>query len=266
VECVEADGLRIAYRRCGTTGPPVVLLHGGLSDSRSWRVELDVLSDAFTVVAWDAPGCGASSDAPESYRLPEYAQALAALLDALELGRVQLVGHSWGSALALELYRQRSDLVGAMVLAGAYAGWAGSLPPDVVETRLHLALQAADTPSTTIDATPMPGLSSDAIPRDRAAELERIMAESRPPAIRSMARAIAEADLRDMLGTITVPVLILAGDVDERSPRSVADALHASIPGSRLVVLPGLGHEMFAEDPDACDEAVRAFLHDVAGV
>lgn len=167
-----------------------------------------------------------------------------------------LVGHSWGTGLALELYGRRPELVAAMVLAGAYAGWAGSLSREEVEARLQLALHA--------DPASMPGLSSDAIPDDRAEELARIMSEARPHTTRTMAYGFAEADLRGVLADITVPVLILAGGADERSPLSVGRAIHASIPDSRLVVLPGLGHEMFFEDSVTCDDVVRAFLHDIA--
>jgi pimeloyl-ACP methyl ester carboxylesterase len=69
---VEVGGLRVAYRRAGQ-GPALVLVHGGLGDSRDWRRQLDGLSDQFTVVAWDAPGCGGSSDPPGTFRLPDYA-------------------------------------------------------------------------------------------------------------------------------------------------------------------------------------------------
>jgi pimeloyl-ACP methyl ester carboxylesterase len=76
VEQIPVAGLRIAYERAGE-GSPLVLLHGGLSDSREWRRQLDALSYEFTVVAWDAPGCGQSSDPPEEFRLPAYADCLA---------------------------------------------------------------------------------------------------------------------------------------------------------------------------------------------
>ena len=62
---VEISGLRIAFERKGE-GLPLVLLHGALSDSRAWRRQLEELSDEFTVVAWDAPGCGRSADPPET--------------------------------------------------------------------------------------------------------------------------------------------------------------------------------------------------------
>lgn len=64
---IDVDGLGIAYRRAGD-GSLLALLHGGMSDGRQWRRQLEGLSDEFTVVAWDAPGCGASSDPPETFR------------------------------------------------------------------------------------------------------------------------------------------------------------------------------------------------------
>src|SRR2546428_11681497 len=88
---IEVEGLRIAYRRTGE-GPPLVLLHGGLSDSREWRRQLEELSDEFDVVAWDAPGCGDSSDPPEGFGLHGYADCLAGLIGARGLDRAHLCG------------------------------------------------------------------------------------------------------------------------------------------------------------------------------
>ena len=105
MDSIEVGGIEIAFRRQGA-GPSLLLLHGILQDSRSWRRQLDALSDEFTVVAWDAPGCGQSSDPPETYRLPEYADCLAAFIDALGLGRPHVLGLSLGGVLALELYRR----------------------------------------------------------------------------------------------------------------------------------------------------------------
>ena len=129
---IEVEGLRIAFRRRGE-GPPLVLLHGGLSDGREWRRQLDRLSDEFTVVAWDAPGCGQSSDPPETFRMPEYADCLAVFIKALGLDRPHVLGLSFGGALALELYRRHPAVPRTLVLVSAYAGWAGSLPAEVSE-------------------------------------------------------------------------------------------------------------------------------------
>ena len=143
---IEVEGLRIAYERAGE-GPPLLLLHGGLSDSREWRRQLEELSDEFTVVAWDAPGCGQSSDPPETFRLPEYAGYLAAFFDALGLERPHLLGLSFGAGLALEFYRYHPTFPRTLILASAYAGWTSSLPAVVVEQRLQQVLREADLPS-----------------------------------------------------------------------------------------------------------------------
>lgn len=75
-----------------------------------------------------------------------------------------------------------------------------------------------------------------------------------------MLRSFAVADLRDVLVTIAVPTLLLYGDLDVRAPLPVAEDLHARIPGSRLVVLPGVGHDANMEAPETFNDAVRTFL------
>ena len=83
-----------------------MLLGGFVGDGRStWRRQLADLSDEFTVVAWDVPGSGRSDDPPASFRLPEYADPLAAFMDELGLGRAHVGGLSFGGVLALELTR-----------------------------------------------------------------------------------------------------------------------------------------------------------------
>ena len=128
-------------------GAPLVLLHGGLSDHQDWRRQIDALSDTYTVVAWDAPGCGASDDPPATYRMPDYAARLADLIDGLGLGRPHVLGLSWGSTLALALYQLRPELPRTLILTAAYAGWAGSLTPEEVAERLRSSLTTWTLPS-----------------------------------------------------------------------------------------------------------------------
>lgn len=265
MDVVDVAGLRVGFRRSGA-GRCLLLLHGAVSDSRVWRREIDSFSDAFTVVAWDAPGCGGSSDPPAHFRMPEYADCLTGFINALGLGRPHVLGHSWGSTLALELYRQRPAAVRSLVLVGAYAGWAGSLSPEQVAARLAFAERIAGQGADEFVPDSMPGLFSDAMPADRADELRGIMSDIRPNGTVTMARALAEADLRDVLPSIDVPTLLLYGEADQRSRLSVASSLHASIPGSTLTVMPGLGHECFLESPETFEAEVRNFLSNVGDV
>jgi pimeloyl-ACP methyl ester carboxylesterase len=259
LQTVEVAGRTLAYRRAGS-GPPLVLLHGGGSDTREWWPQLADLSRDFTVVAPDAPGCGGSWDPPEDVGVEGYADAVGDLLRALDLGPVHLLGLSFGGALAIEVGRRHPAVVRSLVLASAYAGWAGSLPPEVVEERRRKALAEADRPPSEWAASYLPGFFASAVDDSTEQAVLRIMGEARPSGIRPMVNAFAAADLRDALPGVSVPTLLLYGELDQRAPLAVAEDLHGRIAGSELVVLPGIGHVTNLEDPAAFDAAVRAFL------
>lgn len=256
---IEVGGLRIAYERAGD-GPPLVLLHGYVGDGpATWRRQIDGLSDEFTVVAWDAPGAGRSSDPPERFGMAGYADALAGLIAGLGLERPHVAGLSFGGALALALHRRHPRVPGTLILASAYAGWAGSLPAEEVDRRLAQALAlAAMTPEELVGAL-LPTMFSEAAPRESVEAFRAAMLAFRPAGLRAMARASAE-DLSDALPGVDVPTVLLYGDRDVRAPLAVAGHLHAAIRGSSLVVLPGAGHACNVEAPDMFDREVRAFL------
>ena len=140
MEVVRANGLDIAYERVGE-GPPIVFVHGAAADSRLWRPQLARLADEFTVIAWDEPGAGRSSDVPADFGLADYASCLAALIEELALGPAHVAGLSWGGTVALELWRHQPRLVASLILADTYAGWKGSLPAQEVRARVAGARQ-----------------------------------------------------------------------------------------------------------------------------
>jgi pimeloyl-ACP methyl ester carboxylesterase len=263
MDTVVVNGLQIAYTLAGR-GAPVVLLGGFVGGGEAtWRHQIEALSTSHTVLAWDAPGSGESSDPPESFRLPDYADCLAGLVSAQNLGPSMVVGLSFGGALAIEFFRRHRAQVRGLFLAGAYAGWAGSLPADTVRARLQTCLDASRLSPSEFATATLPSMFSAGAPTERVAELAvSVEASFHPIGFRTMARASAEADLRDVLPAIDVPTLILHGDQDVRSPRAVADALSAAIPGSRQVVLAGVGHASCLEAPEQFTAALQTFLSD----
>jgi pimeloyl-ACP methyl ester carboxylesterase len=260
MDMVEVDGLRIAYERAGA-GPAVVLLHGYVADGpTTWRPQLDGLSDEFTMVAWDAPGTGGSSDPPDGFGTAGYADCLAGFIDALRLDRPTVLGLSFGGILALALHDRHPGVSSALVLASAYAGWGGSLPADVAEARLRQALVLADlSPAEFVD-TLLPTMFSPSTAADTVAAFGASMVEFHPAGFRAMARASAE-NLRHALPRVDVPTLLVYGGKDVRAGMSVARDLEAAIAGARLVVLPEAGHVCNIEAPDEFNDAVRTFLH-----
>ncbi|GAA2127604.1 alpha/beta fold hydrolase [Nocardioides bigeumensis] len=258
-EQLDVDGRRMSYRRAGA-GDPLVLLHGGWSDSRAWSHQLGSLSDDFDVLAFDVPGCGGSDDPPGPVPFAWYADAVADLIDTLDLGPVHLGGLSFGAGLALAFAQRYPAKVRSLVLAGAYAGWAGSLPADEVAARLtRLRGELARPPSEWADAYLAEFFHTD--PGPEPTELFRTMLHSvRPAGTLPMIEAFAAADLRPGLAGLDRPTLLMVGEHDVRAPLPVARAIHAALPDSRLVVVPGVGHDVHVEAPGFFEREVRAFL------
>ena len=259
METIEAAGLRIAFERAGH-GPPLILLHGLPGDRRLWRRQLDDLGDEYTVVAWDAPGCGQSSAPTEDFGIRDIARYLIAFIQAIGVEQPHVLGLSWGGGVALELYRTIPTIPKTLLLASAYAGWGGSLPPDAVNQRLAAYVRAAEMDREEAMRGWAPGFFSATASQELVDEVVAVVSEFDPRALVMLARSFAETDLREVLPRIEIPTLLLYGDADTRSPLHVADALHARIRGSKLVVLPGVGHLSNVEAPDQFNGAVRNFL------
>lgn len=265
MEQLEVDGLRIAYRRAGN-GAPVVLLHGGPTDGREWSRQFGPVAERFTAVAWDMPGCGGSEDPPQTWRSPrDYAECLAEFIHALELERPHVIGLSFGTGLALELYRWHPELPRSLVLASAYAGWAGSLPPEAVERRKQMILQQIESPPAEWAKQWLPTLLSESASTEVVELVRTILEAFHPEGQRALIRAgFPEHDVRDLLPRIEVPTLLVYGAKDVRSPLSVGQAMHEAIPGSKLVVLEDAGHECGLEAPRRFNEEVLSFLSSVS--
>ena len=262
IEHVKVDGIQIAYTHAGS-GPPLVMLHGAPADSRTWQWMLPDLARDHTVVAWDAPGFGQSSDIDDSWRAAQFADALAAFITALGLERPHLVGHSFGTMVTLSLFQRHPAVPASLVLIGGYAGWAGSLPPEEVARRLEMFLGMADL-GDAFDPKSYPGLFTDLIPADRDQVLATMMRENiRRATVRAAGYIGAETDLRPVLPTVDVPTLVLHGEADARSPLTNAEMLRAAISTSQLAVLPKLGHACVVEDPEACATEIRRFVRSV---
>lgn len=260
---VDVNGIRIAYRRAGD-GPPLILLHGGPTDGREWRAQLDALSDEFTLVAWDMPGAGRSADPPEHFGTRDYAECLAGFIDALGVTRPHLLGLSFGSGLALEFYRWHPEIPRSLILASAYAGWAGSLPADVAAQRKAKVLRMIELPPEEWADEWIGTLLTESASPDAVEELAAILSDFHPAGQRALLRSgFAEHDVRDVLPRISVPTLLLYGDRDVRAPVTVAEEMHARIPGSRLVFIPGVGHMGHIEAADRFSMEVRRFLRSV---
>lgn len=257
VEFVEAGGLTIAYERVGD-GPPLVFVHGAAGDSRTWEPQLAGLADEFTVVAWDEPGAGRSSDLPEGFGLTDYADALVPLLEALDLGPAHIAGLSWGGTVVLELYRRHPGLVATLIMMDSYAGWKGSLPAAEVRARVEGTHRMLAAPDGEFDPT-LPGLFAGDPPARFAPLLAAVAADVRPATLGRELALMAETDLSHLLPHVDVPTLLIWGQHDARSPLTVARQFEEAIPDATLVVIEGAGHMSNLERPERVNDVVREF-------
>ncbi|GAA3622928.1 alpha/beta fold hydrolase [Microbacterium awajiense] len=248
IGAVEVDGLHIAYRRAGD-GPPLVILHGGLEDSRLWADDLARLAAHTDAIAWDAPGCGRSSAVPDHWSADDWGAAVVDFVDALGLDRPVLAGFSLGSVLALLAARRRPARFGGLVLIGPYAGWSGSLAPEEVAARVAAMRATAQHPVQSwadefLDTVYPP----DADPARRA--LARAGLDDWRPATTLRLLDAMLVDLRPDLPSIDVPSVVVRGERDERSPRQSALDMVAALPHARFIEIPDAGHDCAGRDLD----------------
>jgi pimeloyl-ACP methyl ester carboxylesterase len=259
---VEVDGLDIAFERTGA-GPVVALVHGFVGDARStWASQIEALADEYTVIAWDAPGAGGSSDPPDDFGIDAYADCLAGFLRALQVERAHLVGLSFGAALALATFDRHRGLALSLTLISGYAGWLGSLGKDEADQRLARSLEASRLRPDEFAATLAPSMFSPSADGELVARFLDSVRAFHPSGFRAMARA-SYPDQRHVLAEVDVPTLLLYADHDVRAPVSLGEAMRSAMPGSELVVLTGPGHASTVEAPDDVTHELRRFLRSV---
>ena len=241
-ELVEVDGLTIGYHRAGF-GPALVLLHGYVGDGlATWRPQIEGLSDELTVIAWDAPGAGRSSDPPDQFGMAGYADCLRTVIDRLGLDRPHVAGLSFGGALAIEFSRRHPAIPRSLILASVYAGLAGSLPVDVVDQRLNQAIVLADLSSDEFVATLLPTMFTERTPgRYRQREM-RTAGGSRPLLGRWAPDAPNQTGLPKITGTRGLDRRCLSRSRWCRMFRSPRSCRHTTMGVSRCV---------------SCDDAVK---------
>lgn len=246
---VVVGSLRIAYRRRGR-GAPLVLFHGAFEDSRVWSEEFDRLSSRVDVIAWDAPGCGASADVPAGWDARDWADAASDFIEALELTRPTAAGFSLGSTIALLLARHHPESVGRMVLVGPYAGWAGSLDADALAQRIAAARFTMEHPVEEWADGFLDSVFAPDAPPERRAQARILLGDWRPATTAALLDVMVQ-DLRPILPAIRTPTVVVRGAEDARSPRAASVELCDLLPHARLVEIPGAGHDCSGPELDA---------------
>lgn len=266
-------GHPVGYRMAGD-GETVVLIHGMAGSSRTWRDVMPRLAHQFRVIAPDLLGHGESAKPLGDYSLGAHASGLRDLLvGMLGVERATLVGQSLGGGVAMQLAYQHPELCERLVLVSS-----GGLGREVSWLLRLLTLPAAESlmPLLFPRFLRKPGNALSRQLRDRGlraprlAEMWRAYAsltepENRAAFVRTL-RAVIDLGGQTVSATdrlyltAAVPTLIVWGDRDDIIPVAHAHEAHAQMPGSRLEVLPGVGHFPQSEEPVRFAELLVDFV------
>lgn len=251
------------YVDTGGEGKPVVFLHAFPFASNMWEPQIEALSDRFRLIAPDLRGFG-GSDAPEdagAYGMDEFADDVAAIIDAAGVDKVVLAGLSMGGYAAFAFLRKHRDKVAALVLADTRAE---ADPPEGVEKRTKQQQMVRDEGTSNLIDGLVGALLSEPSLQKKPDVVERVRAlmKENPPAgfIGALEAIKKRPDSSDELTKIDVPTLVIVGENDGVTPPDAARKIHEHVGGSRLVVIPEAGHLSNLEAPEAFNGALAEFL------
>jgi 3-oxoadipate enol-lactonase len=246
------------YRLEGPEAAPVLVLSSSLGTTLGmWDEQAAALGARFRLLRYDHRGHGGSPVPPGPYTIEDLGRDVLALLDRLEIERCSFCGLSLGGMVGMWLASEAPERVERLVLCCTSAALG---PPEM------WAKRAAAVRAGGMEAVAEAVLERWFTPAFRAERRETIewaakMLRNTPPeGYAGCCEAIREMDLRDRLGGIRAPTLVIAGAEDPATPVEHAERIHAAIPDARLAVIPQAAHLANVEQPEAVTREILEHL------
>lgn len=254
---VLGNRLRVSVRG---EGPPVLLINGLGASIALWEpLHLDL--EDFRVISFDAPGTGRSSTPSVPYTIGALADVVAGLLDALREEAVDVVGYSFGGAVAQQLARDYPSRVRRLVLGATTCGW-GGLPGDVLSVLSILTpVRYYSTRAYALTAPILAGGTAEADPEfvDRTARARA----AAPPSLRGYALQLIAAwswSSLPWLHQIEQPTLVVTGAHDRLLPAVNSELIASRIPHARMLSIDNWGHYVLLDRLSGAGRAIADFL------
>lgn len=253
--------LHIHYEESGS-GAAALLLHGLGSCGQDWMLQTPVFQKTFRVLAPDLRGHGQTDKPQGRVRVEHLASDVLGLLDALNVERAHVVGLSLGGCVALVLALDAPQRVRSLALVNAFAHLEPGHPSYALMLVSRLALLGVRGLPAQADY-----VAARMFPKPEQAMLRKLAAEriasNDMATYRRLMLAIGAFDVRDRLGQIACPTLVIAGDRDTTVPLHPKQVLAARIPGARLEIVSDSGHATPIDQPEAFNQLVLGFIESV---
>jgi len=252
--------LRYALRGDGAADRPrIVLIHSLGLDESVWSAVADRLAQRATVLTYDARGHGASSKRPGPYLLERFAEDLVELLDRLGWETAIVAGCSMGGNVALRFATSFPRRTAALGLVDTTA-WYGADAPLKWDERAQQAEQNGLASMIAFQQTRWFSDEFRAAHPDVVERYQRLFVQNDVPSYAATCRMLGSFDLRSELGALTMPTVIVVGEEDYATPPAMSEALHQSIAGSTLRIIPRARHLTPIQVPDAIADALETLL------
>jgi 3-oxoadipate enol-lactonase len=257
---VDAVGTELHYLRAGE-GEPLLLIQGMSATHLAWgRPFLDELERSFDTIVFDNRGMGLSGQAELPFTIADLAADTAALLDALGLETVHVVGISMGGMIAQELALAHPERIRSLTIGASYCGGPeGTLmaPEDLQMLGTAYASGVAEQVFRAMwEINLSPDFRADDSRFAAFTEMGSALPAPQPVVLQQM-QACAAHDTHQRLAQIGLPTLVIHGDVDRLLRYPNGQQIAAAIPGARLETLEGVGHMFWWEQPQRSAELIR---------
>lgn len=253
------NGQNLYYEDTGTGSPALVFSHGLLMDQTMFAAQIDALKQRYRCISWDerAHGRTASGETCEPFSYYDSADDLAALLQHLGIERAILVGMSQGGYLSLRAALRHPEIVQAMVLIDSQAGPEdpAKMPGYAVMINDYASNGLSEQTAAILEHVILgDGWSGSAVWKEKWATWQ-------PHNLLQSFHALgARDDIRDQLGRIGVPVLVIHGDSDVAIEPERATEMTDALPNARMALIVGGGHASNLTHPDQVNPLIEAFL------
>jgi 3-oxoadipate enol-lactonase len=241
----------------GQRDAPVLMFSNSLGTTLDmWRSQVAALDEHFCIVRYDTRGHGSSVVVPGACQIADLSEDTIAIMDALELSRVNFCGLSMGGMIGLWLGIHAPARIGRLVVANSAAQIA---PPQLWNDRI--ASVRANGMSAIAEGVTQRWFTADFIARapDTVNAIKRMIVDTPVEGYASCCTAVRDFDVRSAMGVIALPVLVIAGEADPATPPQLTQQVAQAIPGSRFEVLPA-AHLSNIECPDAFNRLLADFL------